>query len=103
MSKISFEMPFRWNLDYVSQVVNFHEDLIIPKSHIPLSTVLSFTGKVNGMDIPSNFILIDDFSDQNGRIVHIVIPNFKIKEVINQNIKDGEDSYATFELQPVKT
>jgi hypothetical protein len=75
-------MPFRWNLDYVSQVVNLHEELIIHKSHIHLSTVSSFTGKVNGMEIPSNFILIDDFSDQNYRIVHIVIPNFKIKELI---------------------
>ena len=102
-SRISFEMPFRWNLDYVSQVVNLHEELIIPKSYVPLSTVSSFTGKVNGIEIPSNFILIDDFSDQNDRIVHIVIPNFKLKELTNQIIKDGEHSSATFELQPVKT
>ncbi|MGB9168980.1 MAG: hypothetical protein WCB31_08650 [Nitrososphaeraceae archaeon] len=102
-SRISFEMPFRWNLDYVSQVLNLHEELIIPKSYVPLSTVSSFTGKVNGMEIPSNFILIDDFSDQNDRIVHIVIPNFKLKELTNQIIKDDEHSSATFELQAAKT
>lgn len=103
MSRISFEMPFRWNLDYVSQVVNLHEELIIPKSYVPLSTVSSFIGKVNGLEIPSNFILIDDFSDQNDRIVHIVIPNFKLKELTNQIIKDGEESSATFEVQAIKT
>jgi hypothetical protein len=102
-STISFEMPFRWNLDYVSQVVNLHEELILPKSHTPLSTVSSFTGKVNGIEIPNNFILIDDFSDQNDRIVHIVIPNFKLKELTNQIIKNGKDSSATFEVQAVKT
>ncbi len=102
-STISFEMPFRWNLDYVSQVVNLHEELILPKSHTPLSTVTSFTGKVNGIEIPNNFILIDDFSDQNDRIVHIVIPNFKLKELTNQIIKNGKDSSATFEVQAVKT
>ena len=96
-------MPFRWNLDYVSQVVNLHEELIIPKSYVPLSTVSSFIGKVNGLEIPSNFILIDDFSDQNDRIVHIVIPNFKLKEITNQIIKDGEESSATFEVQAIKT
>jgi len=102
-SKISFEMPFRWNLDYVSQVVNLHEELIIPKSYLHLSTVSSFTGKVNGIEIPSNFILIDDFSDQNDRIVHIVIPNFKLKELTNQIREDGEYSSANFEVQAVKT
>ena len=35
-----------WSLDYVSQIVNLHEELIIPKSHTPLSTVSSFTGKL---------------------------------------------------------
>jgi len=32
-SKISFKMPFTWNVDYVSQIVNLHEELIIP-NHI---------------------------------------------------------------------
>ena len=100
-SKISFKMPFTWNLNYVSQIVNLHEELIIPKSYTPLSTVSSFTGTLNGMEIPKNTILIDDYSDQHNRIVHIVIPNFKLKEFTNQIIKEGGNSYAIFQLHPL--
>ncbi len=38
-SKISFNMPFTWNLDHVSQIVNLHEEIVIPKSYTPLFTV----------------------------------------------------------------
>ena len=53
------------------------------------------------MEIPSNTILIDDYSDHKYRIIHIVIPNLKLKEFTNQIIKDGGNSYAIFELQPI--
>ena len=100
-TQISFRIPFTWNLDYVSQIVNLHEELIIPKSYTPLSTISSFTGTLNGMEIPRNTILIDDYSDQHNRIVHIVIPNFKLEEFTNQIIKEGGNSYAIFELKPI--
>ena len=100
-SKITFKMPFTWNLDYVSQIVNLHEEVIIPKSYKPLSTVSSFTGELNGIEVSSNTILIDDYSDHKYRIVHIIIPNFKLKEFTNQIIKEGGNSYAIFGLQPI--
>src|SRR5215211_768207 len=99
-SKVSFKMPFRWDLNYVNQIVNLHEELIIPKSFTPLSTVSPFTGTLNGMEIPRNTILIDDYSDQHNRIVHIVVPNFKLKEFTNQIIKGGNSS-AIFQLRPL--
>jgi hypothetical protein len=101
-SKISFKMPFTWNLEYVNQVVNLHEELIIPKSYTPLSTVSAFTGTLNGMEIPRKTILIDDYTDQNNRIVHVVIVNFKLKEFTNQIIKNGGNQYAIFEIEPIK-
>ena len=101
-SNLSFKMPFTWNLDYVSQIVNLHEEIVIPKSYTPLSTVSSFTGTLNGMEIPRNTLLIDDYSDQHNRIVHIVITNFKLKEFTNQIVKEGGNSYAIYELKPIK-
>ena len=100
-SKITFKMPFTWNLDYVTQIVNLHEELIIPKSYAPLSTASSFTGTLNGMEIPRNTILIDDYSDHKYRIVHIIIPNIKLKHLTNKIIKEGGNSSAFFEVNPV--
>lgn len=101
-SKISFRMPFTWNLDYVNQILTLHEELVVPKSHTELSKVSSFTGKLNNMEIPTNFILVDDFSDEIDRIVHIVVPGFKLKEYAQKIIKDGGNSTALFEIEPVK-
>ena len=102
-SKISFKMPFKWNLDYVNQILTLHEEIIVPKSYSPLSTVSSFIGTLNGMKIPPNTILIDDYSDKNNRIVHIVITTFKLKEYAKQIVEKGGNSYAILELEPVKT
>ena len=102
-SKISFKMPFKWDLNYVSQILTLHEEILVPKSYTPLSTVSSFTGTLNGMKIPTNTILIDDFSDKNNRIIHVVITTFKLKEYTKQIVEEGGNSYAIFELEPVKT
>jgi hypothetical protein len=102
-SKISFKMPFNWDLNYVNQVLTLHEEIIVPKSYTPLSKVSSFIGTVNGMKIPPNTILIDDYSDKNNRIVHVVITTFKLKEYAKQIAEQGGNSYAIFELEPVKT
>src|SRR5687768_16258234 len=96
--RISFKMRFTWDQEYVNQIVNLHEELIIPKSYTPLSSVSAFKGTLNGMEIPRNTILIDDYTDQNNRIVHVVIVNFKLKEFANQIIKSGGNSYAIFEI-----
>lgn len=102
-SKISFKMPFKWDLNYVNQILTLHEEIIVPKSYTPLSTVSSFIGTLNGMKIPTNTILIDDYSDKNNRIIHIVITTFKLKEYAKQIVEEGGNSYAIFELEPVKT
>jgi hypothetical protein len=100
-SKISFKMPFTWDLDYVNQVVFIHQEIIIPKSYTQLSNVSSFTGALNGNKLPENAVFIDDYSDQNNRSVHLVVSNVKLNEVTNQIIKAGINPYAEFELQPL--
>ncbi len=102
-SKISFKMPFNWDLNYVNQILTLHEEIVVPKSYTPLSKVSSFIGTVNGMKISPNTILIDDYSDKNNRIVHVVITTFKLKEYAKQIAEQGGNSYALFELEPVKT
>lgn len=101
--KISFKMPFNWDLNYVNQILTVHEEIVVPKSYTPLSKVSSFIGTVNGMKISPNTILIDDYSDKNNRIVHVVITTFKLKEYAKQIAEQGGNSYALFELEPAKT
>ena len=101
-SHLSFKMPFTWNLDYVSQIVNLHEEIVIQNLLDHYLQFLHLQGTLNGMEIPRNTILIDDYSDQHNRIVHIVITNFKLKEFTNQIVKEGGNSYAIYELKPIK-
>ena len=40
---------------------------------------------------------------KNNRIVHVVITTFKLKEFAKQIVEEGGNSFAIFELEPVKT
>ena len=55
-SKISFKMPINMVLDYVNQVVFIHQEVIIPKSYMPLSKVSAFTVALNGNKLPDNVV-----------------------------------------------
>lgn len=43
-------------LDYVNQVVFIHQEVIIPKSYMPLSKVSAFSGPLKGDKLPDNVV-----------------------------------------------
>ena len=71
---IAFSMPFTWDQDYVSQVPLVHIEVQFPKSIKGLQAN-SYRGTVNGKDLDSRALLIDDYSSPGSRIVHFVITN----------------------------
>ncbi len=94
---ISFSMPFIWRPDYVSQVPVVHIELQFPKSMKELQSN-SYRGTINGKDLQSRAVVIDDYSSKDNRIVHFVVTNDMLSSLA-QKIKGN---VATFTLSPVE-
>ena len=60
---ISYSMPFDWSEKNIEQISVVHQELIIPKTFGDLM-VKSFSVNVNGIQVPDNVIIIDDFSPE---------------------------------------
>jgi hypothetical protein len=96
---IKFEMPFTWDRTYVDQVPVLHLEVQFPKTLEDLQ-INSYRGTLNGRELESQAIVIDDYSSEQNRIVHFVINNAmlsRIAETIN-----GSSNIAAFTLAPVE-
>ncbi|MGQ0771274.1 MAG: PEFG-CTERM sorting domain-containing protein [Nitrososphaerota archaeon] len=71
-NSLSFEMPFDWNEQNISHVPVVHEEVHFPKDFSHFVTP-SYVGKVNGIELFKSSVTIDDYSDENERIVHFVL------------------------------
>ncbi|HEY1248369.1 MAG TPA: CFI-box-CTERM domain-containing protein [Nitrososphaera sp.] len=95
-STISFSMPFIWRPDFVSQVPVVHVEIQFPKSIKELQSN-SYRGTINGKDLESRAVLIDDFTDADSRIVHFVIPN----DMLTSLAQKISGNVANFSLSPI--
>jgi len=82
---ISYSMPFDWSEKNIEQISVVHQELIIPKTFGDLM-VKSFSVNVNGIQVPDNVIIIDDFSPEN-RVVHLVLNQNDISQ-LSKKIQD---------------
>jgi hypothetical protein len=94
---ISFSMPFIWSPDYVSQVPVVHIEVQFPKSIKELQSN-SYRGTINGKDLESRAVLIDDYSIEDSRIVHFVVTN----DMLTSLAEKIKGNVATFTLSPVE-
>lgn len=69
---VVFEMPFDWSEKNISHIPVVHEEVHFPKSFAGF-VVPSYVGKVNGIELFKSSVTIDDYSDENDRIVHFVL------------------------------
>ena len=69
---VTFEMPFDWSEKIVSHIPVVHTEVHFPKDFIDLSSP-SYTGKINGIDLFKSNVIIDDYTEEDQRIVHFVI------------------------------
>ena len=58
----------------------------------------SYRGTINGRDLESRAVLIDDYSAEDSRIVHFVLPNDMLRSLAQKINGD----VATFSLSPVE-
>jgi predicted secreted protein with PEFG-CTERM motif len=70
--QVSFEMPFDWSEKQISHIPVIHEEVHFPKQFGEL-LYPSYIGKVNGIDLFKASVTIDDYTEENERIVHFVL------------------------------
>ncbi len=95
---ISFSMPFNWEPSYVSQVPLVHVEVHFPKS-VKSLLANSYRGTMNGQELFSRAISIDDYSSESDRIIHLIITNEMLTSIADK-VKGG--NIATFTLSPVE-
>lgn len=69
---VHFEMPFDWSEQNISHVPVVHEEVHFPKGFNEFF-VPSYVGKVNGIELFKSSLIVDDYSSENERIVHLVL------------------------------
>ena len=70
--QVSFEMPFDWSEKQISHIPVIHEEVHFPKQFGEL-LYPSYIGKVNGIDLFKASVTIDDYTEEDERIVHFVL------------------------------
>jgi len=70
---LEFLMPFVWSDENISQVSVVHEEIHIPKS---MSSWIAndYDLKINGILASDSLITVDDYSVENERIIHVILP-----------------------------
>jgi len=87
--QVTFEMPFDWSEKQMSHIPVVHEEVHFPKNFTEFLSP-SYTGKVNGIDLFKASVTIDDYTEDNKRIVHFVLLQDHLRFIKNQLKKSGE-------------
>lgn len=69
---MSFGMPFDWSDKTLSQITIVHIEVHIPKSFLDMIST-DYDATVNGVALPESSIQVDDYSEDENRVVHLVI------------------------------
>lgn len=98
-STIFFTMPLNWNINYLEQIRFLHTEVRIPRDFGELMRS-SYIGKMNGYELSSREVIVDDYSYGDNRIVHFVVAKAKL---INIMLKQNpENDTAVFTLKPTE-
>ena len=90
-------MPFDWSQKNIEQTNTVHEELHISKL-FPDLHVTKYDVSVNGIPLPEDSIVTDDFSDEN-RTVHMILSKEKLLSIRDAASKIS-DSEMIFSITP---
>ena len=71
-NQVTFEMPFDWSEKIISHIPVVHTEVHFPKDFVDFSSP-SYAGEINGIDLFKSNVIIDDYTEEDERIVHFVI------------------------------
>lgn len=85
---IQFSMPFDWNEKTISHIPVVHVETHFPKD---FSEFLSpgYVGKVNDVELFKSSVTVDDYTEEDERIVHFVLLSEHLKFIKNENKRLG--------------
>ena len=99
-NSVAFEMPFDWKEQNISHIPVVHEEVHFPKSFGDFFAP-SYVGKLNGIELFKSSVIIDDYSDENERLVHIVLSQDNLNHLKQVQKSSGiEPQNMRFTLEP---
>jgi len=87
--QVTFEIPFDWREKQISHIPVVHEEVHFPKDFDEFFSA-GYTGKVNGIDLFKASVIIDDYTEENERIVHFILLRDHLRYIKNQLEKSDE-------------
>jgi len=87
--QVTFEMPFDWSEKQMSHVSVVHIETHFPKDFIEFLSP-SYSGYVNGIKLFNSSISVDDYTEDDERIIHLVLLQDHLRYLKNEMKKSDE-------------
>ncbi|MDH5658755.1 MAG: PEFG-CTERM sorting domain-containing protein [Nitrosopumilus sp.] len=87
--QITFEMPFNWSEKQMSHVSVVHVETHFPKDFIEFLSP-SYSGYVNDVKLFNSSVSIDDYTEDDERIVHLVLLQDHLRYLKNEMKKSDK-------------
>ena len=87
--QLTFEMPFDWNEKQMSHVNVVHVETHFPKDFVEFLAP-SYTGYVNGIKLFKSSVSVDDYTEEDERIVHFVLLQDNLRFLKNEMRQSDE-------------
>lgn len=87
--QVAFEMPFDWNEKQMSHVSVVHVETHFPKDFVEFLSP-SYSGYVNGIELFNSSVSVDDYTEDDERIIHLVLLQDHLRYLKNEMKKSEE-------------
>ena len=89
VNQVTFEMPFDWKEKQMSHVPVVHLEVHFPRDFTEFLTP-SYLGYANGVELFKASVIIDDYTEEDERIVHLVLLQDHLRFLKNEMKKSDE-------------
>ncbi len=87
--EITFEMPFDWSEKQMSHVPVVHVETHFPKDFVEFLSP-SYSANVNGIELFKSSVAVDDYTEDDERIVHLVLLQDHLRYMKNEMKKSDK-------------
>ena len=87
--QVTFEMPFDWSEKQMSHIPVVHVEVHFPNDFAEFLSG-GYAGQVNGIDLFKSSVTVDDYTEEDERIVHFVLLQDHLRFLKNQMKKSEE-------------